>query len=921
MIERLITAKRRSACRMALLVASTQASLLIADPALVFAEPTPSGGAAPATNPAPATPAAPAAPAAAPAAPATPSAPAAPAAKPQDGAAAGGGGASAEPTPPSTPPGAKPLPPIPVKTAKPKVKRAPPPPSQPVRAPAAPRAPAPAAPAPRATEPATPAPVAGSTVEFQQGGNPQPGAGVTTTTEVASRNVTTSDVATALGDVPGVSVYAAGGVSGLPTVDGFADDRLRIKVDGMDTISSCPNHMNSPLSYIAPSQIGSAQVWTGVTPVSISGDAIGGTIIVNSAAPLFAAPGQALVTKGSAGAFYRSNGDGWGSTLSGTAATEHYSASYDGSYATSSNYLAGGNFVKFPLVSNITKVLPNDDVGSTAYEATNHLATLAYTNKDQLIELKTNYQYIPYEMYPNQRMDMLSNSQIGLNLHYSGKFDWGNADTRVYWQGVDHYMNFGEDKNLWYGNVRGIAPFPVAYYPALGMPMYTKSDTLGNSSKVDINITGIDVARVGYDLQFYRLDDWWPPSPDCGVGICRGGMAPLTFWNINDGQRDRYSPFLEWERKWSPETNTTLGIRYELITEDTGSVQGYNFASLWPPLSPMRTMYETSSVGTRAAFNAMDRARDFDNIDLSGLVRYTPNVRIDTELGLSRTARAPNLYELYDWSRHPMALEMNNFVGDGNGYLGNPFLKPEIANRATASLDWHTRDRETAIRFSPYYSYVEDYIDAVQWNRTTNLPASPLEINQYVFLKYMNEDARLYGFDLSTKAPLAKTSFGDLSAAGMISYVNGRDISLHTGLYNIMPLNGKLALIHKLGGWRGTAEFVGVSAKDEISDQRNEVRTPGYGLFNLRGSYVWENFHFNFGVENVLNQLYYLPLGGAYVGEGATMSLNNEAGNVKCNPSVPPGNPCAGVSGTQTGWGTTVAGPGRTFFIGVKVDL
>ena len=167
--------------------------------------------------------------------------------------------------------------------------------------------------------------------------------------EIASRSVSTSDTATVLGDIPGVSVYTNGGVSGLPTIHGFADDRLRIKVDGMDTIASCPNHMNSPLSYIDPSQISSAQVWTGVTPVSIGGDAIGGAIIVNSREPLFAAPGQGVVTKGSVGAFYRSNGDGWGGNLSATAATEHFSLSYDGAYAKSDNYFAGGDFEKFPL--------------------------------------------------------------------------------------------------------------------------------------------------------------------------------------------------------------------------------------------------------------------------------------------------------------------------------------------------------------------------------------------------------------------------------------------------------------------------------------------------------------------------------------------------------------------------------------------
>ena len=93
----------------------------------------------------------------------------------------------------------------------------------------------------------------------------------------------TSDTASLLGDVPGVSLYGAGGVSSLPVIHGLADDRLRIKVDGMDLISACGNHMNPPLSYIDPSNVGSIQVFAGITPVSVGGDSIGGAILVNSA--------------------------------------------------------------------------------------------------------------------------------------------------------------------------------------------------------------------------------------------------------------------------------------------------------------------------------------------------------------------------------------------------------------------------------------------------------------------------------------------------------------------------------------------------------------------------------------------------------------------------------------------------------------
>jgi len=397
--------------------------------------------------------------------------------------------------------------------------------------------------------------------------------------EIASRSASTSDTASLLADIPGVAVYTNGGVSGLPTIHGFADDRLRIKADGMDTIASCPNHMNPALSYIDPSQISSIKVWTGVTPVSVGGDSLGGAIVVNSREPLFAAPGQSVVTHGSLGAFYRSNGDGWGGTVSATAATEHWSASYDGSYTKSGNYSAGGDFKKFPQSSPafpfyITMLSQRDEVGSTAFEAQNHMATLAYKNKNQLIEFKTNYQYIPYEAFPNQRMDMLSNEQVGLNLLYSGKFSWGDVQTRTYWQHVDHFMQFGNDKlynYYYYFDLHN----PAVKYPVLGMPMYTRSDTAGNSSKVDVNVTSADTLHAGYDLQFYRLNDWWPPSSDCGVGNCIGGMAPLTFWNIKDGQRDRYSPFLEWEHKWSPAVTSLLGARFEHIGTNTGPVQGY----------------------------------------------------------------------------------------------------------------------------------------------------------------------------------------------------------------------------------------------------------------------------------------------------------------------------------------------------------
>ena len=135
---------------------------------------------------------------------------------------------------------------------------------------------------------------------------------------VQTLRAATSDTASLLRDVPGVSLYGAGGVSSLPSIHGLADDRLRIKVDGMDLIASCPNHMNPALSYLDPSNVGSLRVYAGITPVSVGGDSIGGTIVADTPVPVFAAPGQGSLFKGEAGAFYRSNGNVSGGNLAAT---------------------------------------------------------------------------------------------------------------------------------------------------------------------------------------------------------------------------------------------------------------------------------------------------------------------------------------------------------------------------------------------------------------------------------------------------------------------------------------------------------------------------------------------------------------------------------------------------------------------------
>lgn len=705
-----------------------------------------------------------------------------------------------------------------------------------------------------------------------------------------------SDTAELLRDLPGVSVYSAGGVSNLPVVHGLADDRLRIKVDGMDLVSSCPNHMNSPLSYVDPSKLKNIKVYTGVTPVSVGGDSIGAAIIAQTKDPEFAAEGKGFLATGELGSYYRSNGNAYGVNAGALLATEKMSLTYDGAFARSGNYTAGGNFKNYTYTGRPGHELPLNEVGSTAYEAQNHAVGIAFKNGVHLYEAKLGYQFIPKELYPNQRMDMLDNKEKRINLRYFGQFDQVNFEARAYYERVDHYMDFGADKQFNYGTPPGLV--------APGMPMYTKGETFGVGLKSEVELTKNDTLRTGFDMQLYTLDDWWPPSPDCGVGNCIGGMAPLTFWNINGGKRDRYGIYGEWDSQLNREWQTQAGLRAEIVNTDTGPVVGYNTSTTPLNTGMMKDMYERSSVGSRADFNSMDRSRTDYNIDWVLSSHYTPNTTSTYDFGFTQKMRSPNLYERYSWSRNTMALEMNNFVGDGNGYLGNPDLRSERAYTLSITGDWYSADRAWEIKASPYFSYVADYIDAVQWDiaNGNNKPASPLVPSKFVMMKYMNQTARIFGLDVSGQMPLGSTAAGDFGLRGFVSYTNGENTDTGYALYNVMPLNAKGVFTHKLYGWDNALEFIGVLQKHNISVVRNETQTASYGLVNFRTSYTWKFARLDFGVENIFDRQYSLPQGGAYTGQGATMSFNKE------------------INGASM-WGTPVPGMGRSFYVGLNLKF
>jgi len=701
--------------------------------------------------------------------------------------------------------------------------------------------------------------------------NPLPAA---TTSEVNEKKLIqlrthTNDTAKLLDGEPGVSLYQAGGVSSMPVIRGFADDRIRIKVDGMDLISACANHMNTPLSYIDPANVGSIKVYAGVTPVSIGGDSIGGTIKVESAAPKFAKAGEGLLHEGQIGTFYRSNNDARGTNFSATIASENFSARYTGSTVEANNYKAGGSFKPAGPAAFGRGSLSADEVGSTAYRAENHAIAFALKNDNHLLEFKVGLQNIPYQGFANQRMDMSDNNSQQYNFKYTGQYDWGNLQANVYHERTRHSMNFGRDKLFWYGTARDIP----------GMPMETEGRNTGALLKADIILNERDALKIGSELQQYRLDDYWPASQSPTQIGNQTMMGPNAFQNINNGQRNRYDVFVEWDAKWNKEWMTQMGLRHSTVRMNSGRVHGYNNCDTFNMNGSSQNCVGMAEGYSPDAtlFNNQNRSKTDHNLDATAITRFTPDETKIFEAGYSIKNRSPNLYERYTWSStNSMVMNMNNWVGDGNGYVGNLNLKPETAHTLSLSGEWHDAQHEKwNLRISPYYSYVDNYIDAT----SSTTPRNPMGPNDgFTNLSLENQTARLYGADISSNLLLGSLEgLGNFRAIGVVNYVHGKNKDTGDDLYNIMPLNAKFALEQRLGGWTNIAELKMVTAKDDIQAVRKELETSGYNIVNLYSSYDWTKVRFDFGIENVFDKHYYHPLGGAYLGQGATMSSNNTA--------------------------------------------
>ena len=628
----------------------------------------------------------------------------------------------------------------------------------------------------------------------------------------------------------GVDFSAAGGVSSLPILNGMMGDRVKVLVDGADVTAACGNQMNPPLSYISANQVSSYQVVAGISPVSAGGDNIAGVIQVNTIAPQYSENDTLSWHSGYLSAQYRSTNNAQAVGVGARLASETFSLNYQGSFEDADSYEDGNG----------------DLVLDTLYRVQNHALTAALRDEKQQLVVKLTHQKIPFQGFPNQYMDMTDNTSYGLITQYKRTIDSGEFQAQVNYNDVKHEMGFFTDEKT------GM------------MPMNTDAQDLSYQLNWRLNLDADTTLLLGQEYYGYRIDDWWPAIEGSMM------MGPNDYVNINNGERDRYTGFVELQKQLNNKWWFSAGTRIEYVQANAGEVQPYS--DMGDGMNGMSGMGSMPAMNMAAPnkdaakeFNAMDRARSDTLVDASLLLRYQITNEDELQFGLARKNRAANLYERYSWGVSTMSTSMIGWFGDGNGYIGNPDLAAETAHTISTSYTKSAKGGQWQITANAWYTQVNDYIDVTVVGSTNRTDMALTERNT---LQFTNLDATLYGAKLEGIIRVVDSETAgiwDLTAA--LTRTHGERDDSDEPLYQIMPLHSKVALEQQLGKWQNSLSWQWVDRKTRVDPRRLENQTDSYSLVNLATKATWDKLTVRLAITNLLDEYYQQPLGGVSIAQ------------------------------------------------------
>ena len=397
------------------------------------------------------------------------------------------------------------------------------------------------------------------------------------------------DTASLLEQAPGAAVVRNGPQTGIVQLRGLSGDRVRVLVDGMTITPACPNHMDPPLHYAAPSSVRTLSVMAGVTPVSWGGDSVGGTVLVEPAAPRFATNNRTLWF-GEAGSFYHGSDDGYGFNGQAGVAEQGWSVAVNSSWQTADD-------LRFP----------GGRVRDTGYEIQQHGLLAALRTSHGVWALDGGVGRTCDAGTPALPMDMIKDDSHRVGLRHEGDYSLGAVQGRVYYHAIDHLMD-------------NYSLRPLA--AAMRMSSPAESEDVGAEMGVS-RLEGRHTFSVGTGFHLNRFDAYQ-----------RNDVSGAVQDTLNEAQRTRVGTYIEWQADWNNHWMTLLGVRNDTVLSDAANV-----GNAFP-----------AGAADRTAFNA--RVHDFTdaNFDVTAAVRFSPGNHSTYELAFARKNRAPSLLERYLWT-------------------------------------------------------------------------------------------------------------------------------------------------------------------------------------------------------------------------------------------------------------------------------
>lgn len=193
---------------------------------------------------------------------------------------------------------------------------------------------------------------------------------------------------------------------------------------------------------------------------------------------------------------------------------------------------------------------------------------------------------------------------------------------------------------------------------------------------------------------------------------------------------------------------------------------------------------------------------------------------------------------------------INRFTLGNDPYelIGNPYIKPERNNQFEFSISKNIN--KTKVGSSVFYSFINDMIIGKIDPSTASTGMSMMPfVKRFVNISSASQYGGEFYFDYKFTT--------NWSTHADLSYVYAHNNDWDEPLAHIAPLRSHLNIRYEKNKFWSLAEGKFVADQDRYAANSGEMRTPGYGIFNLKAGYkLSDKLNFGMSVLNLFDRAY-----------------------------------------------------------------